>query len=171
MNFEVICKSFFSTHIEIKDVSPSIRNLIQKLSTLETVMYITTYTVIFDLWNPDGPPQLDGLANDNYFDNSGAIVLFDVGSQDSYDNVAHWANPIYHARPEIPVVICGNKIDLEHRVLHDDQINIHKQLAAEWGKEVSYYGISALNKYNLEAPLLDLARDLTNHYDLEFIHD
>lgn len=86
----------------------------------------------------------------------GAIIMFDLRNPVSYQNVSNWIVQV----PDIPKVVCGNKIDLPY-------IKLPKR--PELGSNCKYYQISARSNYNFEKPFLSLAKELTGHHDLEFV--
>ena len=55
----------------------------------------------------------------------------------------------------IPIVLCGNKVDVKNRQVKAKQVTFHRK------KNLQYYEISAKSNYNFEKPFLYLARKLT----------
>jgi GTPase SAR1 family protein len=55
----------------------------------------------------------------------------------------------------IPIVLCGNKVDVKNRQVKPKQVTFHRK------KNLQYYEISAKSNYNYEKPFLYLARKLT----------
>jgi hypothetical protein len=64
---------------------------------------------------------------------------------------------------EISTVLCGNKVDVEDRILRAKSIKFHRK------HNLQYYGISARSNFNFEKPFLWLARRLTGNDNLEFV--
>ena len=54
----------------------------------------------------------------------------------------------------IPVVLCGNKVDVKNRQVKAKTVTYHRK------KNLQYYEISAKSNYNFEKPFLYLARKL-----------
>ena len=74
------------------------------------------------------------------------IVVFDVTSRKSYDNVTKWMNSIAeHADPSIIKVLVGNKIDLEEE--RDVTSSEAATLARDFG--VRYFETSAKQNKNV----------------------
>lgn len=57
----------------------------------------------------------------------------------------------------IPIVLCGNKVDVKNRQVKPKQVTFHRK------KNLQYYEISAKSNYNYEKPFLYLARKLTGY--------
>ncbi|PKU60133.1 GTP-binding nuclear protein Ran-B1 [Dendrobium catenatum] len=58
----------------------------------------------------------------------------------------------------IPIVLCGNKIDVKNRQVKAKMVTFHRK------KNLQYYEISAKSNYNFEKPFLYLARKLAGYY-------
>ena len=63
----------------------------------------------------------------------------------------------------IPIVLCGNKVDVKDRKVKAKTITFHRK------KNLQYYDISAKSNYNFEKPFLWLARKLVGDQSLEFV--
>lgn len=57
----------------------------------------------------------------------------------------------------IPIVLCGNKVDVKERKVKAKTITFHRK------KNLQYYDISAKSNYNFEKPFLWLARKLVGN--------
>lgn len=60
----------------------------------------------------------------------------------------------------MPIIICGNKVDVKERKVGAKTITFHRK------KNLQYYDLSAKSSYNLDKPLLWLARTLMKDPDL-----
>jgi hypothetical protein len=60
----------------------------------------------------------------------------------------------------IPIVLCGNKVDVKERKVKAKAITFHRK------KNLQYYDISAKSNYNFEKPFLWLARKLGGNASL-----
>lgn len=61
---------------------------------------------------------------------------------------------VYRVCENIPIVLCGNKVDVKNRQVKAKQVTFHRK------KNLQYYEISAKSNYNFEKPFLYLARKL-----------
>jgi GTP-binding nuclear protein Ran len=100
--------------------------------------------------------------------------MFDVTSRITYKNVPNWhrtRSPVPHSNigdlvrvcENIPIVLCGNKVDVKDRKVKAKQITFHRK------KNLQYFDISAKSNYNFEKPFLWLARKLVGNPTLEFV--
>lgn len=97
--------------------------------------------------------EKSSIGSYNHFD--GAIVMFDLTSTISFLNVKIWVQKIRTLFGDIPIVLCGNKVDRQDRKV------THNMIADEFRKyAIKYYDISAKFNYNYEKPFLALLQHL-----------
>ncbi len=112
------------------------------------------------------------------------IIMFDVTSRITYKNVPNWHRDLERVCENIPIVLCGNKVDvkvrrglvrpcvrgdenadgsaslrsprarLQERKVKTSGVTFHRK------KNLQYFEISAKSNYNFEKPFLWLARKL-----------
>lgn len=82
--------------------------------------------------------------------------MFDVTARLTYRNVPNWHRDISRVCPDIPIVLCGNKVDVTEREVPPKQINYHRK------KSLAYFEISVKSNYNYEKPFIYLLRQLSN---------
>jgi len=81
----------------------------------------------------------------------------------TYKNVPNWHRDLVRVCEGIPIVLCGNKVDIKDRKVKPKQITFHRK------KNLQYYDISAKSNYNFEKPFLWLARKLVGDPNLIFV--
>ncbi|KAE9609224.1 putative enoyl-CoA hydratase [Lupinus albus] len=77
-----------------------------------------------------------------------------------------WAHSfllLFRVCENIPIVLCGNKVDVKNRQVKAKQVTFHRK------KNLQYYEISAKSNYNFEKPFLYLARKLAGDPNLHFV--
>lgn len=89
--------------------------------------------------------------------------MFDLTSRITYKSVPNWHRDLTRVCESIPIVLCGNKVDIKERKIKPKSIDFHRK------KCLQYYDISAKSNYNYEKPFLWLARKLAGHDDLAFV--
>ncbi len=121
------------------------------------------------IWDCAGQAKRAGLADGYYMEADGAIVMFDLTSSKTFQHVPCLLNTIHRVISDVPIVLCGNKVDLENRQVSPKQIYSFTHSPKQEGKITSYYDISAKSNYNFEKPFLTLLRHMSGHDDLIFI--
>lgn len=56
-----------------------------------------------------------------------AIIMFDVTSRVTYKNVANWHRDLVRVCENIPIVLCGNKVDIKDRKVKARSIVFHRK--------------------------------------------
>ncbi|KAH8328101.1 hypothetical protein KR067_003961 [Drosophila pandora] len=123
----------------------------------------TRGSIRFNVWDTAGQEKFGGLRDGYYIEGQCAIIMFDVTSRITYKNVPNWYRDLVRVCDCIPIVLCGNKVDVKDRKVKAKAITFHRQ------KNLQYYDISAKSNYNFEKPFLWLARKLVGDPLLEFV--
>ena len=104
-----------------------------------------------------------GLRDGYYIGGHCGIIMFDVTSRITYRSVPNWHKDLVRVCERIPIVLCGNKVDVKDRKMQARAITFHRK------NNMQYYDISARSNYNFEKPFLWLARKLAGDSELEFV--
>jgi GTP-binding nuclear protein Ran len=104
--------------------------------------------------------------------------MFDVTSRITYKNVPNWHRDLERVCENIPIVLCGNKVDVKVSLIFKDQCRadsrnaksrpamspstgrVGLRLISLMAENLQYFEISAKSNYNFEKPFLWLARKL-----------
>jgi len=117
----------------------------------------------FNCWDTAGQEKFGGLRDGYYINGQCAIIMFDVTARLTYKNVPTWHRDLCRVCENIPIVLCGNKVDVKNRQVKAKQVTFHRK------KNLQYYEISAKSNYNFEKPFLYLARKLSGDPNLHFV--
>ncbi|RKP08891.1 ras family-domain-containing protein [Thamnocephalis sphaerospora] len=121
--------------------------------------------ICFNTWDTAGQEKFGGLRDGYYIQGQCGIIMFDVTSRITYKNVPNWHRDLVRVCENIPIVLCGNKVDVKERKVKAKTITFHRK------KNLQYYDISAKSNYNFEKPFLWLARKLAGNPNLVFVED
>jgi GTP-binding nuclear protein Ran len=117
----------------------------------------------FNCCDTNGQGVYNDLNVDCYKNAQAAIIMFDVTSRLTYKNVEEYYNRIVnHCAKNIPIILCGNKVDCQDRKVKPSQIKFHIK------KNINYYDVSSKSNYNFEKPFLDILRSLSNNSEVTF---
>ena len=127
-------------------------------------------TICFNVWDTAGQEKFGGLRDGYYIQGQCGIIMFDVTSRITYKNVPNWHRDLERVCEKIPIVLCGNKVDVkvlsrcseiltlliikQERKVKTGAVTFHRK------KNLQYFEISAKSNYNFEKPFLWLARKL-----------
>ncbi|KAI3962716.1 hypothetical protein MKW92_008914, partial [Papaver armeniacum] len=98
--------------------------------------------VRFYCWDTAGQEKFGGLRDGYYIHGQCAIIMFDVTARLTYKNVPTWHRDLCRVCENIPIVLCGNKVDLKNRQVKAKQVTFHRK------KNLQYYEISTKSNYN-----------------------
>ncbi|KAF9275338.1 GTP-binding nuclear protein gsp1/Ran [Linnemannia elongata] len=119
--------------------------------------------ITFETWDTAGQEKFGGLRDGYYIEGKCGIIMFDLTSRITYKNVPNWHRDLTRVCGNIPIVLCGNKVDIKERKVKPKTIDFHRK------KSIQYYDISAKSNYNYEKPFLWLSRKLAGQQNLEFV--
>ena len=77
------------------------------------ITYDEDTTLRLVLFDTVGQEKLVTLRKRYYTGAHGAVVVFDITRKESYDHIEKWINEVEEKCPNIPIIIVGNKTDLE----------------------------------------------------------
>ena len=117
----------------------------------------------FNVWDTAGQEKFGGLRDGYYIQGQCAIIMFDVTSRITYRSVPNWHRDLTRVCENIPIVLCGNKVEVRDRKVKAKQISFHRK------KNLQYFEISAKVNYNFEKPFIWIARKLAGNNDLQFV--
>ena len=115
------------------------------------LVFHTNYgQIIFNIWDCAGYERFSGLGEGYYYQASAAIIFTTLNSSNVNSHVKNF-----------------------HRVCEDaPYVSVHsKSDVTRPRSRIINYVISSQSNSNLELPFLDLARRLTGHEDLVFVHN
>ncbi|KAI5191176.1 GTP-binding nuclear protein Ran [Nematocida sp. AWRm77] len=131
-----------------------------------TLPFSTNYGKIrFFVWDTAGQEKHGGLRDAYYINSQCAIIMFDTTSRITYKNVPNWQKDFTRVCPNVPICICGNKVDVIDRKVKPAQVK------SKTSSNIAYYDISAKSNYNYDKPFLYLARKVFNRPDLVFVEN
>uniref|UniRef100_A0A803Y605 GTP-binding nuclear protein Ran n=1 Tax=Meleagris gallopavo TaxID=9103 RepID=A0A803Y605_MELGA len=88
----------------------------------------------FNVWDTAGQEKFGGLRDGYYIQAQCAIIMFDVTSRVTYKNVPNWHRDLVRVCENIPIVLCGNKVDIKDRKVKAKSIVFHRK------KNLQVYG-------------------------------
>ena len=93
----------------------------------------------------------------------GVLLMYDVTKRSSFDSISEWMESIYNSKPKnFPIVLTGNKIDLENREVQTEE---GEKLAQHYG--ISFFEISNKEGINVTESCLALANKILEQKEAE----
>ena len=116
--------------------------------------------VRMQLWDTAGQERFRTISKSYYKGAHGIILIYDVTSQKTFDNIKKWLNNIKEeASSKICITLVGNKIDCEERVVSkEDGENLAK------ANNLKFYESSAKENINISEVFQDLIENIVLNY-------
>uniref|UniRef100_A0A2K5XQ17 GTP-binding nuclear protein Ran n=1 Tax=Mandrillus leucophaeus TaxID=9568 RepID=A0A2K5XQ17_MANLE len=111
------------------------------------VFHINRGPIKFNVGDTAGQEKFGGLRDGYYIQAQCVIIMFDVTSRVTYKNVPNWHRDLVRVCENIPIVLCGNKVDIKDRKVK----------------------AKSIVTTTLKSPSLWLARKLIGDPNLEFV--
>ncbi|XP_037818819.1 ras-related protein Rab-21 [Lucilia sericata] len=138
----------------------------QHISTLQASFLTKKVTlengskVQLNIWDTAGQERFHALGPIYYRGSHGAILVYDITDQDSFQKVKNWVKELKRMLgSEIILAIAGNKIDLEEQrtVMEEDALSYAESVGAH------YFETSAKTNDNVEEVFVELTRLMVQH--------
>ncbi|XP_006000449.1 ras-related protein Rab-7b isoform X2 [Latimeria chalumnae] len=127
-------------------------------SILSKMIVIDDITLKLQIWDTGGQERFRSMVSTFYKGSDGCILTFDVTDSESFQALDTWREDflekIIPSDPNFPMVLLGNKIDIDDRKVSTDQ-------AKTWSEEknISYFEVSAKNDINIDQAFRALAKN------------
>ena len=110
-----------------------------------------------ELWDTAGQERYKSITSVYYKGSKGALIVYDVTSKTSFDNIGKWISEIRDkTSKDIPLVLVGNKIDLmQYREVSNDQAMNKAKLIG-----MPIMETSALDSTNVKEAFYDLLKEI-----------
>lgn len=119
-------------------------------------MVVDDKPVKLQIWDSAGQERFRNITASYYRNCSGILIVYDVTDHESFDRVSKWIEEVRAYVPTVPLIILGNKADLESE----------RAVTVEEGKELAErhklvcVETSAKESTNIESTFVEFARQL-----------
>jgi small GTP-binding protein len=111
--------------------------------------------VKLQIWDSAGQERFKNITSSYYRNCSGIIIVYDVTKRDSFDKVTDWIAEVRRFVPTVPLIIVGNKCDLDNRQVPTAE---GQELAQRQG--LIFLETSAKTNTNIEAAFQEMSKKL-----------
>lgn len=122
------------------------------------------------IWDTGGQERFSKIRPLYYRGALGGLIVFDVTTPSSFESVEKWLNEVKTHCVKIPIIIVGNKIDLNNRVVTlEDGKKLAKKISKELGYKVPYYETSAKTGETIKKVFNDLVKMMVDNAEKTII--
>ena len=89
--------------------------------------HTTKGLIKFNVWDTAGQEKLGGLRDGYYIGGNCGVIMFDVCSRITYQNVPKWYKDLVRVCENIPICLVGNKVDVKDRKVKAKNIVFHRK--------------------------------------------
>ena len=107
--------------------------------------------IVFNIWDTAGQEKFGGLRDGYYIQGKAALLMFDFGSKLTYNNLPIWYRDVKNVCEDIPMVVIGNKSDLDNPKVKNPSVSDGKN-------PLPLYSVSVKTNENCEKPFLHLVK-------------
>ena len=99
------------------------------------------------IWDTAGQERYQAITSSYFRGSDGCFIVYDITNETSFNNIEKWFDKIHEENDkEIPVIIVGNKCDLEN----ERKIPTEKAKEKAQNLKCAFYETSALKAINIE---------------------
>lgn len=113
-----------------------------------------------EIWDTAGQERFSTMTSNYYRGSQGVLLVFDLSSKQSFNNVINWYNRARELGGEnLIAILIGNKCDIDEdkrSISYNEGMELVEQLPGVIG----YYETSALNGNNIETVFVNLAKEI-----------
>lgn len=123
----------------------------EKILTLENKR-----TIKLQVWDTAGQERYRALNKNLFLKVQGIILIYSITERSTFENVEEWVNSIKSISEKIPILLIGNKCDLE------DERQVQKQEGIDLSQRmnVNFFEVSAKNNIRIEEIFQDIAETI-----------
>lgn len=125
------------------------------------IVEIDQTKVKLQIWDTAGQERFRSVTHAYYRDSHALLLLYDITSKSSFDNIRAWLSEIHDYAPEnVVVMLLGNKAD------RSGERMIKKEEGETLAKEhnVAFMETSAKTGMNVDLAFMAIARELTSQH-------
>ncbi len=114
-----------------------------KLDLQSSDIIVSKNKIRVQLWDTVGQEKFRSITQSLISKMQGIVIMFDLTNKETYDNIKTWIELIQEQSKKLPIIIIGNKCDLEEE----------RQVTYEEGKELA-------KKYNIDFMEISNKKDI-----------
>ena len=121
------------------------------------------------IWDTAGQERYQSIAQSYYRGTTAVVLVYDVNNRETFNRIPHWYETVKENHEPIdeglvPIILVGNKIDLNRKVSYVEAYELAKKLGIE------YMEVSAKNNIQINQLFKSLAVEICSKIEIGLIN-
>ncbi|MFX1533606.1 MAG: Rab family GTPase [Promethearchaeota archaeon] len=121
----------------------------------------------YQIWDLAGQPIFSEVVKGYYEGCAGAMMVYDVTRPESLDNLKNWIGDLINYGGLMPIVIVGNKIDIDRVVGTEAGRNFAAEISNKYDIPVAYFETSAKTGIKVKDSFVSLGKNILEKIEEE----
>ena len=134
-----------------------------KLITLPS----TKQKIKLQIWDTAGQEKYMSMNKSLFQRVQGIILMYDITNRETFERLHIWMNLIKQMTNEIPIILVGNKLDLEDSEEHGRIVEYNEGDDFANENEIDFFEVSAVSGANIDNVFISIAEKVLNSLQSE----
>ena len=123
--------------------------------------------VKLQIWDTAGQEKYMSMNKSLFQRVQGIILMYDITNRETFERLQIWLNLIKQMTNEIPIILVGNKLDLEDSEEHGRIVEYNEGDDFANENEIDFFEVSAVSGANINNVFISIAEKVLNSLQSE----
>ena len=123
--------------------------------------------VKLQIWDTAGQEKYMSMNKSLFQRVQGIILMYDITNRETFERLQIWLNLIKQMTNEIPIILVGNKLDLEDNEEHGRIVEYNEGDDFANENEIDFFEVSAVSGANIDNVFISIAEKVLNSLQSE----
>ena len=123
--------------------------------------------VKLQIWDTAGQEKYMSMNKSLFQRVQGIILMYDITNRETFERLQIWLNLIKQMTNEIPIILVGNKLDLEDSEEHGRIVEYNEGDDFANENEIDFFEVSAVSGANIDNVFISIAEKVLNSLQRE----
>ena len=123
--------------------------------------------VKLQIWDTAGQEKYMSMNKSLFQRVQGIILMYDITNRETFERLQIWLNLIKQMTNEIPIILVGNKLDLEDSEEHGRIVEYNEGDDFANENEIDFFEVSAVSGANIDNVFISIAEKVLNSLQSE----
>ena len=127
----------------------------------------TKQKIKLQIWDTAGQEKYMSMNKSLFQRVQGIILMYDITNRETFERLHIWMNLIKQMTNEIPIILVGNKLDLEDSEEHGRIVEYNEGDDFANENEIDFFEVSAVSGANIDNVFISIAEKVLNSLQSE----